>query len=1077
MKHIVLRYRRIGFAALLLIGALVLRWPSLERQVWNLDEGSTITMAQQVLDGQVPYRDAADNRTPLVPYAKALILAVAGDWNTQAVHAAVALMLGLTAIFLWLIARRFGQEPTGVIAAILFTWLSVGMLPAIDALTAHTGWFVIFFSSLGFWLFSRALDRSSAWRAVGSGAAFGLSCLAKQPGLLDFGVCLVILLLLAGFDPGPRARLGRLGGALIIGLVLPLAATVVYFYLHGALADLYFYAWTYNTKYYVPEVPLLERLAAIRIPFILLFTRMPVILLLGLAAATGLLRQARASLRQKAVGAAVLPWLILGWTASGLLSTMLSGRDFNHYSIQVLPGLSLACGWLLARAREKSSEWRAAGHAGRWRAAQVATGLALASVAVPTVVWLNELDTSDGYSAEIGRLVEARSQPKDRIFVWGYVPEMHVYAKRLPSTRFSYTNWVTGLIPWTNLDWLKDTTYAIIPGTPEQMRQDFDRHPPTVIVDTGSIRGYLKYPLKNQSWLWTKIENEFAEIEPDYTHPRGFRVYRRITDAPYGARFPDKLPVDAGVRVEVSAQTGPKTIPIRVTYPAGTTVVELYKDNELYRRMECPPDQPGAVVFFALGSDLPAGERRLQALTRGRQDLASQPRHFLVSAEIPLSRPAGPPLEFNHETFTPLEATNLHGQMQRPVNSDRWDAHAPSKLVYERPPGLYVMDLEFGMNDALYEHPDIWKTDGVEVVVQFASQAGKQTTLFRRFLNPQINGGDRGLQKARVLLPVNEPGQIILWMTPGPMSDISSDVAYWKSVRGDGAPGALFFRDRRINATYLETTFGFLELNLKGLDVVMVHAPSQLDFPLQKGMHRLTGTLGLLPGAWTGPQKSAGAVFEFWHVPPAGAPVLLHHFQADPGHNPAQRGAQAFSVDLPYPTEGVLRLVTRPAHPQDNAFNYTYWGPLIAEEFTATIQTAGLPIRSILAETTFGFTDMEEAKRMVLFAHAPSRLEFPLTPGLRRLTGEIGLVATARDGPDATAGGLFVVEVADAAGRRTMVWQRELNPRDVADDRGFIPFAADLPEADSVRLILRTEARPGQRPIRSWTFWHNLRLE
>ena len=104
------------------------------------------------------------------------------------------------------------EEPAGVIAAVIFTWLSVGYLPAIDALTAHTGWFVIFFSSLGFWLFSESLHRSSAWLAVGSGVAFGLSGLAKQPGLLDFGVCLVILVLLAGFDPGPRARLVRLAG-------------------------------------------------------------------------------------------------------------------------------------------------------------------------------------------------------------------------------------------------------------------------------------------------------------------------------------------------------------------------------------------------------------------------------------------------------------------------------------------------------------------------------------------------------------------------------------------------------------------------------------------------------------------------------------------------------------------------------------------------------------------------------------------------------------------------------------------------------------------------------------------------
>ena len=46
------------------------------------------------------------------------ILAVTGDWNTHAMHAAVAMMLGLTAVLLWRTARRFGQEPVGVVAAI-----------------------------------------------------------------------------------------------------------------------------------------------------------------------------------------------------------------------------------------------------------------------------------------------------------------------------------------------------------------------------------------------------------------------------------------------------------------------------------------------------------------------------------------------------------------------------------------------------------------------------------------------------------------------------------------------------------------------------------------------------------------------------------------------------------------------------------------------------------------------------------------------------------------------------------------------------------------------------------------------
>ena len=82
--------RQFLFAFGLIAAALALRVPFLRQTVWNLDEGSTFTMAEIVRHGGVLYRDAADNRTPLVPYVKALIFTVVGDWNVRGVRIAVA---------------------------------------------------------------------------------------------------------------------------------------------------------------------------------------------------------------------------------------------------------------------------------------------------------------------------------------------------------------------------------------------------------------------------------------------------------------------------------------------------------------------------------------------------------------------------------------------------------------------------------------------------------------------------------------------------------------------------------------------------------------------------------------------------------------------------------------------------------------------------------------------------------------------------------------------------------------------------------------------------------------------------
>jgi hypothetical protein len=261
-------------------------------------------------------------------------------------------------------------------------------------------------------------------------------------------------------------------------------------------------------------------------------------------------------------------------------------------------------------------------------------------------------------------------------------------------------------------------------------------------------------------------------------------------------------------------------------------------------------------------------------------------------------------------------------------------------------------------------------------------------------------------------------------------------------------------------------------------NVVMVHAPSTVDLPLRPGMFRLVGVMGLLPAAWTGPKGSAGAIFEIWHQPPAGEARRLLSQRVDPVHNESHRGLQPFAVSIPQPAAGTLRLVTKPAHPEDNAFNYTYWGELAARGFLGSINSPDGLIAQTEVEARFGFDELEEAGEPVTFVHAPSRLVFPLTRSYARLHGEIGLTAAAYSGTERTDGARFLVEYENASGQRTVLWQRDLDPQDVAADRGFVPFSVDLPaNIASGRLILRTDARDGRGYTRAWTFWHKLQLE
>ena len=137
----------IVFTLLLLVGALALRWNGLDQPHWGIDEGVTFTLAQQIVEGDVLYRDAVDHRTPLVPYLKAAILIVAGDWNLSAVRGVVALLLGWSAVLIWRLAKQLGDEPTGIAAAGLHLFATTIYLGVPDRPSGSTAWFLVFFAT------------------------------------------------------------------------------------------------------------------------------------------------------------------------------------------------------------------------------------------------------------------------------------------------------------------------------------------------------------------------------------------------------------------------------------------------------------------------------------------------------------------------------------------------------------------------------------------------------------------------------------------------------------------------------------------------------------------------------------------------------------------------------------------------------------------------------------------------------------------------------------------------------------------------------------------------------------------
>ncbi len=503
---------------------LWLRGPSMSAGLWNVDEAIHAAAANRLLDGGVLYRDAVDQRTPLSYYWTAAVFALAGRDNLWALRMSIALLITTTALLLGLTARRVGNNLAGPAAALIYAILSSALYYPGDAFAANTEWFVALFSTAAAFVLLPAAGSAGLARWFAAGALLGLSALSKQPGLLDlagpFG--LLVWLHLQGNTSGMTSVRRLL--SLLAGWLAPWGFTWLYFTNLGAWSDFVFYTWTYNLHYYGPETTLPQRLAALALPLQLLAGSQAGLLLLwlgGAAKTVHRLLQRQPTPPEQAANPALA--YLLSWTLGSLLASAASGRDFQHYTIQFLPAFSFGAGLALAAAVGKDRRWSLA----RW----LLTGLGVLGVAQ-----LGRASFSTRHrtipadpSQRVSAYIREHSTAQDRIFVWGYHPDIYLFSGRTAAARFLYCSFQTGLVPWTNVAPERDTGYAIVPGAMETLLADLQKSPPHFIVDcsAGPNRHWQKYPLERFPALRDYIQSHYQAVESGQFVPQGFRLFQR----------------------------------------------------------------------------------------------------------------------------------------------------------------------------------------------------------------------------------------------------------------------------------------------------------------------------------------------------------------------------------------------------------------------------------------------------------------------------------------------------------------------------------------------------------------------
>lgn len=504
-----------------------LRMPDPEAPIRDVDEAVSALIAESWLTGGVPYRDAIDQRGPVTYLIYAAVFALTSIHDMVAVHWALLGLILLTCGVVFVLAQRLRPTADGVAVAYGAAFLvALGSFTyrRSQMLAFHTEWPLMLFSAVAMLCLWLALKRFAAARRCGlylqaSGACFALAFLSKQPGIFDAGAA-ALFVLLWQWRRSALFSLAtwRLGSQMAVGFFSTLMLTGLYFAWRGAFGDFVFYYWTYNVEHYTAVIPVADRLAALD-PFAHrrhYLTANPLLLvgsLLGIGLALG------RSLRRKQVDGSLLVAL---WLVFGYFGASYSGRNFGHYFIQILVPASLTTAFAWVQVWQWIPTWR--GFAKRLPDGLIlARGLVVVATAIaltsPVIRFSSEIGWRHVYQARpvddprqaLLAAIRQHTEPDQSIFVWGYYPELYVLAPRRPASRYSNTNYLTGMLPWENHAPGVDTSAHIVDGSWDVLMAELEASRPALVVDTsvGNHRYYGKYPVQDFPPLQRFLERDY----------------------------------------------------------------------------------------------------------------------------------------------------------------------------------------------------------------------------------------------------------------------------------------------------------------------------------------------------------------------------------------------------------------------------------------------------------------------------------------------------------------------------------------------------------------------------------------
>jgi 4-amino-4-deoxy-L-arabinose transferase-like glycosyltransferase len=474
-----------GPAVVLLI--IVIRVPSLVHPRAIDDEAVYSVVANEIVDGGRPYRDAVERKPPLLFWTYAAIFRVAGKYNWYALHTVALLWTLCTVAGVYMIGRELFDGKVGLIAALLY---SIYQSWAHFTNLAFNGETLMNFPIVWAWAiaFGQSSSRLRPELAV-AGALLCAAFLLKQPGAIA-AVPLGIYPLLSSYRL--RRAITRTASViqaalLTAGFFTLLGLIVIVLQTQGILRDaLYWTISAQRIQHVFWQNGILATLA---------FTVACLPLIIGAAPALRDSQKIWATKNSERLA-------LLGLLAASAIGTAASARFYPHYYIQLVPPLALlAAPYLRAVFRQRILRPLPAAAIGIW--------LALTVVSFSIAHWCGLIPRRR--PTQTGQYLATHTAADDRIFIWGRsAAQYYLDAHRRPACRYVVTFPLTGFIFGEPLPGV-DTRPWITPGAWANLEEDFARHPPAYIADLYATPD-AQYPVRDFVVLSTVLVKNYRPV-------------------------------------------------------------------------------------------------------------------------------------------------------------------------------------------------------------------------------------------------------------------------------------------------------------------------------------------------------------------------------------------------------------------------------------------------------------------------------------------------------------------------------------------------------------------------------------